>query len=160
MNFSLGIIILSIQNCSFTGAPSLLLSLPMCVTVIVDSDTAIAALAGPMAMKPLPAVLVLLYNREAELLLSAVGAVASEQIRAYLAVAYLAGMQMRYIVRSMVFNFRNPIIVQLIPGSADTTALVLWSRSVVRKSDLRVRGACVAAWLTALHGKSPNSSEK
>jgi len=160
MNFSRGIIIVSIQNCSFSGALGLLLPLPMCVTGIVGPDTAVAALAGPMAMKPCPAMLVLLYNREAEVLLSAVGAVASEQTRTYLAVAYLDEMQMHYVVRSVLFNFRKPIIVQLIPGGADTTALVLWSRSVVRKSDLRVRGACVAAWLTALHGKSPNSSEK
>lgn len=146
--------------CGYAGALGLPPPPPMNPAAIVRPASPNTALAGPEAMTPIPDIFVPPYHVPAARLFQIVEAVAAEQPRTYLAVAYPDRLQAHYVARSAWFNFPDQIMVQVIAAGADHSELILWSRSVYGHSDLGANHDRLTAWLAALQARFVNIREK
>src|SRR6185437_9890511 len=83
-------------------------------------------------------------------LYAALRTVASAQPRTFMAAEFEAGLQIHWVARSAVLNFPDLITAQVMATGQDSSALVLYSRSVYGYSDFGVNRQRVDAWLAGL----------
>jgi uncharacterized protein (DUF1499 family) len=79
---------------------------------------------------------------------------------AYQAALYPDQLQAHYVARSALFDFPDLIMVQVTKADADSSTLIMYSRSVYGHSDLGVNRQRVNTWLAALQTKIPSPSER
>lgn len=77
-----------------------------------------------------------------------------------MAVEYPAALQAHFVARSAVFNFPDLIAVQVIAAGPESSALVLYSRSVYGYADFGVNRRRVDAWLSALQTRINRTDER
>ena len=160
MNPIAWLISLVLPACGFPAAEGLPIPRPMDVTGIVRPATPNTALAAPSGFMPPPDIVTPTYPVSAGRLFGLVRDVASTQTRTYPAALYPDQLQAHYVARSAVFNFPDLIMVQVVKSGADSSDLIVYSRSVYGQSDLGVNHRRVEAWLAALKAKIPPSSER
>jgi uncharacterized protein (DUF1499 family) len=151
---------LVLPACGFPGAEGLPAPPVMDVAHIVQPSSPNTALAAPSGFSPAPDIVTPAYKVPAERLFALVQDVAANQPRIYQAALYPQQLQVHYVARSAAFNFPDLIMAQVRPDGADTSELILYSRSVYGESDLGVNRKRVQAWLAALQTKLPSSSER
>jgi uncharacterized protein (DUF1499 family) len=160
MNPAAWLISLALPACGFPGAQGLPTPPEMDVAHIVRPSSPNTALAAPAGFSPLPDIVTPPFHLPAERLFAAVQAVAAAQPHTFQAAVYPDQRQVHYVARSVVFNFPDLITVHVREATADTSDLIIWSRSVYGESDLGVNRKRVAAWLDALDKILPPSSER
>jgi uncharacterized protein (DUF1499 family) len=107
-------------------------------------------LAGPVGFAPQPDVVTPTYQVAAARLYAAVRAVAAAQPRTFLAADFAAERQTHWVVRSAIFNFPDLVTAQVSDAGADSSTLVLYSRSVYGRADFGVNRQRISLWLGAL----------
>ena len=118
------------------------------------------ALAAPESFNPPPDTVTPSYPVPADRLFAVIQAVAAGQPRTYQAAVYADRLQAHYVARSTLFNFPDLIMVQVTKADADSSRLIVYSRSVYGRSDFGVNRQRVANWLAALQIKIPSPSER
>jgi uncharacterized protein (DUF1499 family) len=151
---------LALPACGFPGAAGLPAPLLIDPAQIIRPASPNTALAAPAGFQPPPDITVAPFKLPPERLFDVVRAVAADQPRTYQAVLYSDRLQAHYVARSAVFNFPDLIVVQVTSGAADTSLLVIYSRSVYGRSDFGANRGRVEAWLAAIQTKIPSSSER
>jgi uncharacterized protein (DUF1499 family) len=151
---------LVLPACGFPGAQGLPKPPLMDTTQIERPSSPNTALAAPEGFSPRPDIVLPVYKVPAATLFAAARAVASAQPRTYPAAEYPAQLQAHYVARSALFNFPDLITVQVRAETDDRSDLVVWSRSIYGRSDLGVNRERVHAWLDALQGTLPSSTER
>ncbi|HEY4042585.1 MAG TPA: DUF1499 domain-containing protein [Rhodopila sp.] len=146
--------------CGFAAADGLPTPPPTDPSQIVRPASPNTALAAPEGFRPPPDIVTPSYPLPADRLFALVQAIATDQPRTYLAALYADRLQADYVARSAVFNFPDLIVAQVTEATPDTSALILYSRSVYGHSDLGVNRKRVESWLGALRAKLPPSSER
>jgi len=147
--------------CGFAGAAGLPPPTLMDIAHIERPATPNTALAAPAGFRPTPDIVTPPYHVPPDRLFAIVHDVAATQPRTYEAASFPSARQVHYVARSLVFNFPDLISVQVepapsgttgqaAPADAESSTLVLWSRSVYGESDLGVNRARLGAWLAAL----------
>ena len=133
---------------------------PMDVTHIVRPSSPNTALAAPKGFNPPADLVTKSYRLTPDRLFAMVREVAGSQPRTFQAALYPDQLQAHYVARSAVFNLPDLITVQVRQAGADSSELIVYSRSVYGHSDLGVNRKRVEAWLAALRAKIPSSSER
>lgn len=151
---------LFLPACAAFGAAGLPVPLPMDVNGIVRPATPNTALAAPPDFMPVPDVFVPAYHVSPRRLYAAIHAVAAAQPRIFLAADYPEQLQTDWVARSLVFNFPDLVMVQVLPAGPGSSTLVMYSRSVYGRSDLGVNLARVRIWLAALDAAMIHSTER
>ncbi|HXA21300.1 MAG TPA: DUF1499 domain-containing protein [Acetobacteraceae bacterium] len=146
--------------CAASGAQGLPQPQPIDMQRIERPASPNTALAGPAGFAPPPDVVTPTYPMPAARLYEAVRAVAAAQPRTFLAADYAAERQTHWVVRSAVFNFPDLVTAQVSDAGADSSTLVLYSRSVYGRSDLGVNRQRLNTWLAALQTKINQSRER
>jgi uncharacterized protein (DUF1499 family) len=146
--------------CGFPGAQGLPPPSLMDVAHISRPATPNTALAAPADFTPAPDITTPTYPVSADRLFALARAVAEAQPRTFQAALFAGQRQLHYVVRSALFNFPDLVMVQVQPESADSSDLILYSRSVYGESDLGVNRKRAEAWLAALQTKLPPASER
>lgn len=160
MNPLAWIVSLIMPACGFAGAQGLPTPPPMDALAIVRPASPNTALAGPQSLKPIPDIFIPPYHMPPDRLFALIQSVAAAQPRTYEAAIYPDRSQAHYVARSELFNFPDLIMVQVLPDGADSSDLILWSRSVYGESDLGVNRKRLTTWIAALQAKLPQSREK
>jgi uncharacterized protein (DUF1499 family) len=132
----------------------------MDVAQIVRPASPNTALAAPEGFTPPPDTVTPTYPVQPERMFALIQAVAEGQPRTFQAAVYADQLQAHYVARSAVFNFPDLIMVQVKKADADSSKLIIYSRSVYGHSDFGVNRQRVAAWLAALQTSIPPSSER
>ena len=151
---------LVLPACGFPAAQGLPVPPPMDVAHIIRPSSPNTALAGPQGFTPPPDIVTPPYQVPAGRLFALVRSVADGQPRTYQAALYPDQLQVHYVVRSAVLNFPDLVMLQVRPDGPDSSALIVYSRSVYGRSDFGVNRKRVEAWLAALQTKIPPSSER
>ncbi len=151
---------LMLPACGFPAAQGLPTPPIMDVAHITRPASPNTALAAPAGFSPVPDIVTPIYKVPADRLFALVQAVAADQPRTFQAALFPQELQVHYVARSAVFNFPDLITVQIRTETADSSELILYSRSVYGESDLGVNRKRVAAWLADLQTRLPSSSEK
>lgn len=151
---------LMLPACGFPAAEGLPTPPPMDVAQIVRPASPNTALAAPKGFSPPPDIVTPSYPVAADRLFALVQDVATSQPNTYPAALYADRLQAHYVARSTVFNFPDLIMIEVEKTTPDSSALILYSRSVYGHSDLGVNRKRVEAWLAALKTKLPPSSER
>jgi uncharacterized protein (DUF1499 family) len=151
---------LVLPACGFAGADGLPPPLKMDPAQIVRPASLNTALAAPQGFRPAPDIVTPPYKMPPDRLFALIRDVAAGQSRTYQAALYPDRLQVHYVARSAVFNFPDLIMVQVIHDAPDSSALIVYSRSVYGRSDLGVNGRRVETWLAALQSKMTSSSER
>ena len=146
--------------CAASGAQGLPQPQPIDMQRIERPASPNTALAGPAGFAPPPDVVTPTYPMPAARLYEAVRAVAAAQPRTFLAADYAAERQTHWVVRSAVFNFPDLVTAQVSDAGADSSTLVLYSRSVYGRSDLGVNRQRLNTWLAALQTKINQPGER
>ena len=118
------------------------------------------ALAAPAGTVPAPDIVAPVFPVSAVRLYNAVIAMAAAQPRTFLAAAYPADRQAHFVARSAWFNFPDLVTAQISEAGAETSTLVLYSRSVYGHSDLGANRQRLTAWLAAVATKINHSDER
>ena len=118
------------------------------------------ALAAPAGTVPAPDIVAPVFPVSAVRLYNAVIAMAAAQPRTFLAGAYPADRQAHFVARSAWFNFPDLVTAQISEAGAETSTLVLYSRSVYGHSDLGANRQRLTAWLAAVATKINHSDER
>ena len=100
------------------------------------------------------------YPVSADRLFALITEVAASQPRTYPAAVYPDRLQADYVVRSLVFNFPDLVVVQVDRSGADSSFLIIYSRSVYGRSDFGVNRRRVDTWLAVLKAKIPLPIER
>lgn len=111
------------------------------------------ALAAPAGTNPAPDLVTPTFHLPADRLYRILLAVAASQKRTVLAAEYPAVRQAHFVCRSAWLNFPDLIAIQVNEMSADSSALVLYSRSVYGYSDLGVNRRRLIAWLADVQAR-------
>lgn len=151
---------LVLPACGFPAAEGLPTPLPMDVTHIVRPASPNTALAAPDGFSPPADIVTPRYKVPADQLFVLVRDVAADQPRTYQTALYPDQLQADYVARTAVLNFPDLIMVQVLKDGADSSGLIVYSRSVYGRSDFGVNRKRVAAWLAALQTKIPSSRER
>ncbi len=151
---------LILPACGFPAAEGLPMPTPMDIAQILRPASPNTALAAPEGFKPPPDTVTPSYPVRADRLFAQIQAVALSQPRTYQAAVYTDRLQAHYVARSALFNFPDLIMVQVTKAGADSSTLIMYSRSVYGGSDLGVNRQRVATWLSALQTKIPLPSER
>jgi uncharacterized protein (DUF1499 family) len=151
---------LVLPACGFSAAEGLPTPSFMDTATIVRPATPNTALAAPAGFTPAPDVVTQPFGVSAERLFASVQDVAATQARTYPAARYPEQLQAHYVARSAIFNFPDLIMVQVLQSGADSSGLIIYSRSVYGHSDMGVNRGRVDAWLAALKTRLPTSSER
>jgi uncharacterized protein (DUF1499 family) len=151
---------LILPACSFPAAEGLPAPPPMDTAQIVHPASPNTALAAPEGFNPPPDIVTPSYAVQADRLFAQIQAVAVEQPRTYKAASYADRLQAHYVVRSALLNFPDLIMVQVTKADANSSTLIVYSRSVYGHSDFGVNRQRVASWLAALQIKLPSPSER
>ena len=146
--------------CAASGAQGLPQPQPIDMQRIERPASPNTALAGPAGFAPPPDMVTPIYPMPAARLYDAVRAVAAAQPRTFLAADFAALHQTHWVVRSAVFNFPDLITAQISDAGADSSTLVLYSRSVYGRSDLGVNRQRIDRWLAALRIKINQPGER
>jgi uncharacterized protein (DUF1499 family) len=146
--------------CAASGAQGLPQPQPFDMQKIERPASPNTALAGPAGFAPPPDVVTPTYPMPAARLYEAVRAVAGAQPRTFLAADFAPERQTHWVVRSAVFNFPDLITAQVSVAGADSSTLVLYSRSVYGRSDLGVNRQRIDSWLAALRTKINQPGER
>lgn len=120
-------------------------------------NTALAARAG---FQPTPDLITPPYPVTADRLYAVVLAVAREQPRIFTAAEYTGERQIHFVARSALLNFPDLLTAQVTAAGADSSTLVLYSRSVYGHSDLGVNRQRLGVWLAAVQTKINPSDER
>jgi uncharacterized protein (DUF1499 family) len=160
MNPLAWLVSLALPACGFPAAQGLPTPPVMDIAHIVRLSSPNTALAAPAGFSPAPDIVTGTYAIPAEKLFALVQTVAAAQPNTFQAALYPEQLQVHYVARSSVFNFPDLIMVQVRPETADTSDLILYSRSVYGQSDFGVNRKRAEAWLGALKLKLPPSSER
>ncbi len=146
--------------CASVGAAGVPVPPPGELAHLVRPSTPNSALVGPAGFTPQPDLVLPPYPVPPARLYAALRAVAAGQERTFLQAEDPATMEVRYVVRSAVLNFPDLIVAQVSSRAEDSSALVLYSRSLYGRSDLGVNRARIAAWIAALDAmlRPPNRS--
>ena len=150
---------LILPACGFTAAEGLPTPPPMDTAQIVRPASPNTALAAPEGFNPPPDTVTASYPVRADRLFAQIQAVAVVN-RAPIRLLLSDRLQAHYVVRSALFNFPDLIMVQVMKADADSSTLIMYSRSVYGRSDLGVNRQRVATWLAALQTKIPSPSER
>jgi uncharacterized protein (DUF1499 family) len=151
---------LILPACGFPAAEGLPAPSPIDTARIVRPASPNTALAAPQGFLPPPDIVTPSYPLQAEQLFAMLQDVAGNQPRTYQAALYLDRFQAHYVARSEVLNFPDLIVVQVTKTTSNSSALIVYSRSVYGHSDFGVNRQRVGAWLAALQIKLPPSSER
>ena len=157
---------LLLPACASTGAAGLPVPPPIDLAKLERPATPNTALAGPAmpgrhaATAWPPDLVTPLYHVAAARLFATVRAVAAAQSRTFPAAAYPDRLQAHWVVRSAVFNFPDLVTAQVVAEGPDTSALVLYSRSVYGRSDLGVNRQRLRIWLAALNAMLTSTTER
>ncbi|HEY4173910.1 MAG TPA: DUF1499 domain-containing protein [Rhodopila sp.] len=146
--------------CGFPAAEGLPTPPPLDTTHIVRPASPNTALAAPAGFTPPADIVTPQYKVPADQLFALARAVAAAQPRTYQAALYPEQLQADFVVRSAMFNFPDLVMVQVLKDGADSSGLIVYSRSVYGHSDLGVNRKRLEAWLAALQTKLPPSSER
>jgi len=117
------------------------------------------ALAAPAGTHPAPDLVTPIFHLSADRLYRIVLAVAASQTRTVLAQEYPAARQAHFVSRSAWLNFPDLSAVQVNEVSADSSAIVLYSRSVYGYSDSGVNRRRLIAWLADIQARINNPDE-
>jgi len=117
------------------------------------------AFAAPAGTNPAPDLVTPTFHLPAARLYRILLAVAASQKRTVLAVEYPAARQAHFVARSAWLNFPDLIAVQVNEVSADSSALLLYSRSVYGYSDLGVNRRRLIAWLADVQARINHTDE-
>ena len=151
---------LALPACGFPGAAGLPTPPLLDVAHIVRPASPNTALAAPAGFSPAPDILTLRYRLPADRLFALVLDVAASQPATFQAALYADQLQAHYVARTAVFNFPDQIMVQVRQEDPDSSALIVYSRSVYGRSDLGVNRKRIEAWLADLRTKIPLTSER
>jgi uncharacterized protein (DUF1499 family) len=151
---------LLLPACGFPAAQGLATPSPMDIAHIDRPSSPNTALAGPKGFAPPPDIVTSPYHVPAGRLFALVRGVADGQPSTYQAAFYPDQLQVHYVVRSALLNFPDLVMLQVLPEGADSSELIMYSRSVYGRSDFGVNRKRVEAWLAALQTKIPPSSER
>jgi uncharacterized protein (DUF1499 family) len=151
---------LILPACGFPVAEGLPTPPPLDTAQIVRPASPNTALAAPEGFKPPPDTVTPSYPVQPDRMFALVQAVAAGQPRTHQAAVYADRLQADYVVRSAVFNFPDVITVQVTKADADSSTLIIYSRSVYGHSDFGVNRQRVATWLAALQTKIPLPNER
>ena len=146
--------------CAASGAQGLPQPQPIDMQRIERPASPNTALAAPAGFAPPPDVVTPTYPMPAARLYDAVRAMAAAQPHTFLAADYAAERQTHWVVRSAVFNFPDLVTAQVSDAGADSSTLVLYSRSVYGRSDLGVNRQRLDSWLAALRTKINQPGER
>jgi uncharacterized protein (DUF1499 family) len=146
--------------CAASGAQGLPQPQPIDMQRIERPASPNTALAAPAGFAPPPDVVTPTYPMPAARLYDAVRAMAAAQPHTFLAADYAAERQTHWVVRSAVFNFPDLVTAQVSDAGADSSTLVLYSRSVYGRSDLGVNRQRLDSWLAALGTKINQPGER
>ena len=146
--------------CAASGAQGLPQPQPIDMQRIERPASPNTALAAPAGFAPPPDVVTPTYPMPAARLYDAVRAMAAAQPHTFLAADYAAERQTHWVVRSAVFNFPDLVTAQVSDAGADSSTLVLYSRSVYGRSDLGVNRQHIDSWLAALRTKINQPGER
>jgi uncharacterized protein (DUF1499 family) len=146
---------LILPACGFSAAEGLPTPPPMDTAQIIRPASPNTALAAPEGFNPPPDTVTPSYPMPADRLFAQIQAVAAGQPRTYQAALYGDRLQAHYVVRSALLNFPDLIMVQVTKADADSSTLIIYSRSVYGYSDLGVNRQRVTTWLAALQTKIP-----
>jgi uncharacterized protein (DUF1499 family) len=146
--------------CGVRGAQGLPPPQPIDMQRIERPASPNTALAGPAGSVPPPDIVTPAHPMPADRLQGAVRAVAAAQPRTFLAADYPARRQTHWVVRSAVFNFPDLVTAQIADAGADSSTLVLYSRSVYGRSDFGVNRQRLIDWLAALQTKINQPGER
>lgn len=160
MNLIAWLIGLILPACGFPAAEGLPTPPPMDTSQIVRPASPNTALAAPEGFNPPHDTVTPAYPVRADRLFAVIQAVAVGQPRTYQAALYADRLQAHYVARSALFNFPDLIMVQVTKADADSSTLIMYSRSVYGRSDFGVNRQRVATWLAALQTKIPSPSER
>lgn len=151
---------LILPACGFSAAEGLPTPTPMDTAQIVRPASPNTALAAPEGFNPPPDIVTPSYPVQADHLFAQIQAVAAGHPSTYQAAVYADRLQAHYVVRSVPFNFPDLVMVQVTKAGAESSTLIIYSRSVYGHSDLGVNRQRVATWLAALQTKIPSPSER
>ncbi len=151
---------LVLPACGFPAAEGLPTPQVMDVAHIVRPASPNTALAAPGGFTPVPDVVTPVFGLPPDQLFAVVLDVAAGSPRTYQAAVFRDRLQAHFVARSLVFNFPDLVMVQVRKLAADSSDLIVYSRSVYGHSDLGVNRRRVDAWLAALQAKIPPSSER
>ncbi len=146
---------LALPACGFPAADGLPPPSLMDIAAIVRPSSPNTALAAPAGFNPPPDIVTPVYHLPAGALFALIRQVASSQPRTWQAAQYPDQLQIHYVVRSLVFNFPDQIMVQVRQEGPDNSDLIVYSRSVYGQSDFGVNRKRIEAWLAALQTKIP-----
>jgi uncharacterized protein (DUF1499 family) len=151
---------LILPACGFPAGEGLPTPPPMNTAQIVRPASPNTALAAPEGFNPSPDTVTPSYPVQADRMFTLIQGVAIGQPRTYRAALYADRLQAHYIARSALFNFPDLITVQVTKADADSSTLIMYSRSVYGHSDLGVNRQRINTWLAALQTKIPSPSER
>lgn len=151
---------LMLPACAAAGAAGLPVPPPMDITRIARPATPNTALAAPSEFVPSPDVFVPALHLPPREMFVLIHKIAAAQPRTFLAADYPDRLQADWVVRSLVFNFPDQVMVQVLPAGPGASTLVIYSRSVYGHSDLGVNLARVRAWLASVTDAIPSSTER
>ncbi len=151
---------LVLPACGFPGAQGLPAPPPMDTGHITRPASPNTALAAPAGFSPAPDIVTPRYPVPAGRLFRLVQAVAAAQPRTVQAALYPDQLQVHYVVRSALLNFPDLVMAQARQEGADSSDLILYSRSVYGYGDLGVNRKRVQTWIGQLQTKLPLPSEK
>jgi uncharacterized protein (DUF1499 family) len=141
---------LILPACGADGAAGLPPPVLLDMTRIERPATPNSFLAGPPGMRPAPDLVLEPLQLPAQKLWQEARSVFGSQPRVYVAAEFPEQLQEHYVVRSALLNFPDLVTVQVEPVAAETSTLVIWSRSVYGRSDFGVNRQRTAAWLATL----------
>jgi uncharacterized protein (DUF1499 family) len=151
---------LFLPACGLPAAQGLATPPPMDLREIVRPASPNTALSAPAGFSPSPDRVTPSYPVSADRLFALIREVAASQPRTYQAAVYPDRLQADYVVRSLVFNFPDLVVVQVDRSGADRSFLIIYSRSVYGRSDFGVNRRRVESWLAVLKAKIPLPIER
>jgi uncharacterized protein (DUF1499 family) len=160
MNPLAWLVSLALPACGYPAAEGLPIPSVIDMAHIVRPSSPNTALAAPAGFSPVPDIVTQPYHVPPNQLFGVVQAVAGDQPNTFKAALYPDQLQAHYVARSVVFNFPDLITVQVRQDTADTSDVIIWSRSVYGESDFGVNRKRVQAWLGALDKQLPPPSER
>lgn len=135
--------------CAFQGAAGLPPPAPIDFAVLERPASPNTALAAPQDLVPgAPDIVLADFAVPARRLRDALVVAAAMQPRVYPHAS--TGTQDHFVARSARLNFPDLITAQVFPRDAQSSTLVLYSRSVYGRSDFGANRARLETWLAAL----------
>lgn len=142
--------------CSFPAVQGLPPPGLMDVAAIVRPSSPNTALAAPEGFSPTPDIVMPDFSVAPGVLFGAIRAIAKAQPRTFEAADFPDHLQAHYIVRSLLLNYPDQVMVQVRAAGPGSSQLILYSRSVYGHSDLGVNRKRLETWLVALRTSLPS----